>query len=159
MHLSFSLIYKKDEPGLQKGCSEDVGHVPEQVGTLPIHRLDNQWETLPLPPCIRGDIKLPPPLPYYSDLKPRYLFISCSLSIRSMQATPQYMPFILRNSDIAYSKSFGSWPYLNKRIFKGERMLRKLAHCAKKPTLLWILHVGQAEEKWGHFGAYQHPSQ
>ena len=32
--------------------------------------------------------------------------------MRSIQATPQYMPFILRNSDIANSKSSGSWPYL-----------------------------------------------
>ena len=42
-----------------------------------------------------------------------YLSISWSLSIRSIQATPQYMPFILRNSDMAYSKSSGSCPYLD----------------------------------------------
>ena len=49
-----------------------------------------------------------------------YLSISWSLSIRSIQATPQYMPFILRNSDIAYSKSSGSWPYLNRVESKRE---------------------------------------
>ena len=37
--------------------------------------------------------------------------------MRSMQATPQYMPFILRNSDMAYSKSSGSEPYLAKYTF------------------------------------------
>ena len=34
--------------------------------------------------------------------------------MRSIQATPQYIPFILRNSDMAYSKSSGSWPYLER---------------------------------------------
>ena len=36
--------------------------------------------------------------------------------MRSIQATPQYIPFILKNSDMAYSKSSGSWPYLKRQI-------------------------------------------
>ena len=98
-------------------CSVDEGRVPAQVGTLLIHRLDSQSETLPLPPWRQGDVKT---TTTFYNRPETYLSISWSLSIRSIQATPQYMPFILRNSDIAYSKSSGSWPYLKRVASKGE---------------------------------------